>query len=73
MIKNIVFDWSGTISDDFEVVFHTLRAIFHDLGVAPLAFSHFQEVVDIPFTSFVQRLFSDSPDVLRRFSDARLT
>ena len=68
MIKNIVFDWSGTISNDFELVFHTIRAMFHDLDVAPLTFAKFQDVVDIPYEVYLKKLFADEPDILARFS-----
>lgn len=69
MIKNIVFDWSGTISDDFEIVYHTVRAMFHDVGVAPISFARFQEVVDIPYDAYLKRLFGSEPETLARFAD----
>lgn len=72
MIKNIVFDWSGTLSDDFEMVFHTVRAMFHDIGVAPVNFPHFQEVVDIPYDAYIKKLFGDSPQTMAKFADRGL-
>ena len=71
MIRNLVFDWSGTLSDDFEAVYHTVRAVFHGVGVAPLSFSHFQEVIDIPHESYIRKLFRDDPESLERFSDEK--
>jgi len=68
-MKNIVFDWSGTISDDFEIVYHTLRDIFHDLDIAPISFQHFQEVVDIPYQKYIMTLFGDDPDALAKFTN----
>lgn len=71
MIKNIVFDWSGTISDDFEALYHTVMAIFHDVGVSPVSFAKFQETVDAPFDVYLKRLFGDDPETLARFSDEK--
>ena len=72
MIRNLVFDWSGTLSDDFEAVYHTVKAVFHGVGVAPLSFSHFQEVIDIPHESYIRKLFRDDPESLGRFSDEKV-
>ena len=69
MIKNIIFDWSGTISNDFEIVYHTVRAMFHDLDIAPISFARFQEVVDIPYQVYIKKLFADDPTSLAKFSD----
>ena len=72
MIKNIVFDWSGTLSNDLEAVYHTTRGIFHELGIAPLTFSHFQDIVEVPFKASLERLFADSPETLALFSDREM-
>ena len=72
MIKNVVFDWSGTLSDDFEIVYHAVRAVFHEAGVAPLSFSHFQEVIDVPHESYIKKLFRDDPEILKRLSNGKL-
>jgi len=71
MIKNIVFDWSGTISDDFETVYHTIRAMFHDVDVAPISFARFQEVVDIPYYAYLKKLYGNEPETLAKFSDKK--
>ena len=72
MIKNAVFDWSGTLSDDFETVYHAMRAVFHRVGVAPLSFSQFQEVIDVPYESYLKALFRNDPETLEKFSDVKL-
>ena len=37
MIKNVIFDWSGTLSDDFEPVYTTAMAIFKAYGVKTIS------------------------------------
>ena len=73
MIKNIVFDWSGVISDDFEIVYHTVRSIFQDYNPDPITFSHFQDVVDAPFQLYLEKLAVDQPSIPQKFADHERT
>lgn len=41
MIKNIIFDWSGVIGDDFQAVYHTAMALFEKHGVKKISFQEF--------------------------------
>lgn len=69
MIKNIVFDWSGTLSDDFEMSYNAVMSVFHELGIPVISFSLFQEIVEIPYETYLKRLFENRPAYLALFED----
>ena len=69
MIRNVVFDWSGVLSNDFEPLYHTIRAVFHELDLAPPTFSHFQDVIDLPFRHCLKKLSGEQPEIPEKFAD----
>jgi len=52
MIKNIIFDWSGTLSDDFNCTYVTNMAVFRRLGLAELSAERFREEFTLPYMDF---------------------
>jgi phosphoglycolate phosphatase len=52
MIKNILFDWSGTLSDDFNCTYVTNMAVFRRLGLAELSAERFREEFTLPYMDF---------------------
>lgn len=52
LIKNIIFDWSGTLADDFEPVWKATNDIFREYGKAAWSKEEFREKFFLPFTDF---------------------
>lgn len=52
MIRNILFDWSGTLADDLGPVFEATNAIFREYGRDELTIEEFQKHFRLPFTEF---------------------
>lgn len=60
MIRNIIFDWSGTLVDDLPAVWEATNFVFERAGIAPLTLDQFRAEFCLPFTDFYQR---HTPDV----------
>lgn len=56
MIKDLIFDWSGTLVDDLEAVWAANNYVFLKGGKQPLTLEEFREEFELPFTRFYQRL-----------------
>lgn len=54
MIRNIIFDWSGTLVDDLPAVWEATNHVFTQAGVAPLSLEQFRAEFALPFTGFYQ-------------------
>ncbi len=55
MIRNIIFDWSGTLVDDLPAVWEATSHVFTQAGVAPLTLDQFRAEFALPFTGFYER------------------
>ena len=55
MIRNIIFDWSGTLVDDLPAVWEATNHVFTLAGVAPLTLDQFRAEFALPFTGFYER------------------
>ena len=51
-IKNFIFDWSGVISDDFQLVFRTYLKIFEYYNKTPLTLEEFRTCFRLPYMDF---------------------
>ncbi len=49
MIKNIIFDWSGTISDDFGVLYEICMELFEEHGVKRVSREQFLAAYALPY------------------------
>ncbi len=49
MIKNIVFDWSGTLSNDLLQVHKTVSKVYAQFGVEPVSLDEFRESYRLPY------------------------
>lgn len=58
-IKNLIFDWSGVIADDLEVVYRAAMAIFSELGLNPISFSKFRNEFCLPYMGFYRKYTSE--------------
>jgi len=61
MIRNIIFDWSGTLVDDLPGVFKATNYILEQAGVATLTLPEFRAEFELPFTGFYDRFTPDVP------------
>jgi phosphoglycolate phosphatase len=52
VIKNIIFDWSGTLADDFQPVLSATNEIFRHYGKPEFSAEEFKENFFLPFTDF---------------------
>lgn len=55
MIRNIIFDWSGTLVDDLPAVWEATNYVFEKSGVAPLTLDGFRSEFCLPFQKFYER------------------
>ena len=55
MIRNIIFDWSGTLVDDLPAVWRATNYVFKQAGVAELTLDQFRAEFCLPFKSFYSR------------------
>jgi phosphoglycolate phosphatase len=52
MIKNLIFDWSGTLADDLPCVLRTTNAMLSHFGQEVMSEGQFRERFRLPFTEF---------------------
>ncbi|MBM3823132.1 MAG: HAD family hydrolase [Verrucomicrobia bacterium] len=55
MIRNIIFDWSGTLVDDLPAVWHTSNALLELAGRPRMSLEQFRDEFELPFTKFYDR------------------
>lgn len=52
MIKNIIFDWSGTLSNDFIPVYEAIMNVFEKQGVKRISLDEFRKEFELPYMNF---------------------
>jgi phosphoglycolate phosphatase len=55
MIRNILFDWSGTLVDDLPAVWEATNHVFRQAGLEPLTLAQFRAEFCLPFKKFYDR------------------
>ena len=55
MIRNIIFDWSGTLVDDLPAVWEASNHVFQRAGVPELTLDQFRAEFSLPFKPFYDR------------------
>lgn len=55
MIRNVIFDWSGTLVDDLPAVWRATNHVFAQAGVSEITLDRFRAEFCLPFTRFYQR------------------
>ena len=55
MIKNVIFDWSGTLVDDLPAVLDATNHVFAQAGLQPLSMEDFRREFSLPFAGFYKR------------------
>jgi phosphoglycolate phosphatase-like HAD superfamily hydrolase/ADP-ribose pyrophosphatase YjhB (NUDIX family) len=55
VIRNIIFDWSGTLVDDLPAVLKASNFVFAQAGKAAMTLEQFRAEFSLPFTKFYDR------------------
>lgn len=55
MIRNIIFDWSGTLVDDLPAVLKASNFVLTQAGKAEMSLEQFRAEFSLPFTKFYDR------------------
>ena len=61
MIRNIIFDWSGTLVDDLPAVWHASNHAFARAGVPEMSLEVFRAEFCLPFKKFYDRYVPHVP------------
>lgn len=56
MIRNIIFDWSGTLVDDLEAVWRSTNYTFTQCGRPEMSLAEFRAEFSLPFDAFYERI-----------------
>ncbi len=55
MIRNIIFDWSGTLVDDLPAVWKATNYVLRQADRAEMTLEQFRAEFSLPFTNFYDR------------------
>ena len=55
MLRNFIFDWSGTLVDDFLGVYEAAMVIFEKFGKPRLSLEEFRRKFSLPYLEFYRR------------------
>lgn len=55
MIKNVIFDWSGVLSDDFSPVYKAVIGVFAELGIKEISVDEFRREFTLPVANFYKK------------------
>ena len=61
MIRNIIFDWSGTLVNDLPGVWKATNHVLEQANVPTLTLDEFRNEFQLPFTGFYERFTPDIP------------
>jgi phosphoglycolate phosphatase-like HAD superfamily hydrolase/ADP-ribose pyrophosphatase YjhB (NUDIX family) len=61
VIRNIIFDWSGTLVDDLPAVWEATNYVFKQAGINELTLDQFRSEFCLPFKGFYDRYLPDVP------------
>lgn len=61
MIKQVIFDWSGTLSDDEALTFGLTNQVLAHFGAAPVNRETYQREFQIPIENFYHKYIGDVP------------
>ena len=61
MIRNIIFDWSGTLVDDLPAVWQATNHVFRSAGLEEITLETFRAEFCLPFKDFYDRFAPNIP------------
>jgi phosphoglycolate phosphatase len=62
MIRNFIFDWSGTLADDLRPVWTATNRIFREYGRNELTLEEFRHHFRLPFSGFYAELLPEATE-----------
>ncbi|QIF03725.1 NUDIX domain-containing protein [Roseimicrobium sp. ORNL1] len=60
MIRNLIFDWSGTLADDLAGVLHATNGVLVHHGREALSREEFRATFRLPYTEFYKEMLPDA-------------
>lgn len=61
VLRNVIFDWSGTLVDDLPAVWEATNHVFKQAGLAELTLDEFRAEFCLPFKKFYDKFLPDVP------------
>jgi phosphoglycolate phosphatase-like HAD superfamily hydrolase/ADP-ribose pyrophosphatase YjhB (NUDIX family) len=61
VIRNVIFDWSGTLVDDLPAVWEASNHVFRQAGVEPLTLAQFRAEFGLPYRGFYEKFVPHVP------------
>ena len=61
MIRNVIFDWSGTLVNDLSAVWRATNYTFTQSGRAEMSLEQFRAEFSLPFDQFYERITPGVP------------
>jgi len=61
VIRNVIFDWSGTLVNDLPAVWLATNALFREAGISELTLDEFRAGFSLPFAGFYHRYLPNFP------------
>ena len=55
MIKAVILDWSGVVSDDWNATFATSNDVLKERGFKPVSEKEFRELYELPWIRFYEK------------------
>jgi phosphoglycolate phosphatase len=62
VIRNVIFDWSGTLCNDMPPVLAGINGVLGDFGIDALSEAEFREAFCLPYENFYRALLPDDSD-----------
>lgn len=61
MVRNLIFDWSGTLADDLPSVLATTNRVLEHFGKGQMTLEEFRTSFRLPFTEFYDEVLPEVP------------
>lgn len=55
LVKNVIFDWSGTLSDDIMQVYGATMAVFEKMGARRISLEEYRREFELPYMDFYRK------------------
>ena len=65
-IRNIIFDWSGVISNDQKTVYETSMKVFARFGIRKISFERYSEEFELPYENFYKKYITAPIEFVER-------
>ena len=54
-VNNVIFDWSGTISNDLPLVYETVMKVFEHYGISRISLERFRLEYTLPYMKYARK------------------